>query len=207
MKLMFTLAALGAISVLSATTCPYGGRGNFQNRGYYNQQGYNAPRGNYADEDGYNDDNSRGYRDQQGYYDDSESYRQNRHPRYWDNQQGYNDNRQNRYSNQDYMESRKYAFGSEASTQDAQMNMNAGQDAAANDADKQLNSKIRERLSSARIKGYETLVFRTNNGVVIISGAVDSPDDMQKINEKLKDIRGIKSLRNQVITKQQQQRN
>ncbi|HEY4832278.1 MAG TPA: BON domain-containing protein [Waddliaceae bacterium] len=224
MKKILTLAALGSISFLSAATCQYGNNQSYQqsqDRGYYNQRGgyqgrnWQQENDDYDNSPGYDkqpktsqqnyNDNPRGYyrshpgnyNNQQGYYRNSQNNWGN------DNQQGYNDNRQNRsdyYSNQGYPESRKNTYGS--SSQDSQMN--AAQDSAANDTDQQLNAKIREKLSGARIKGYETLVFRTNNGVVIISGAVESPEDVQKINEKLKDLKGIKSLKNQVMAKQQQ---
>jgi len=48
-------------------------------------------------------------------------------------------------------------------------------------------------------KDYETLVIRTNNGIVVIRGTVDKPEDIQKINDQIKNIEGIRSINNQLI--------
>jgi osmotically-inducible protein OsmY len=76
------------------------------------------------------------------------------------------------------------------------------QDYAATDSDRTLNAKIREKLGSGWFtKGYETVILRTKDGTVTISGIVGSYDDVNKINEKLKDVDGIKNLNNQVSVK------
>ena len=71
-------------------------------------------------------------------------------------------------------------------------------DYAATPADKQINEKIREKLKGGWFsKGYEGIVIRTTNGVVIIAGRVDKPEDIKKINESLKNVEGIRSINNQ----------
>jgi osmotically-inducible protein OsmY len=50
-------------------------------------------------------------------------------------------------------------------------------------------------------KGYETLILRTTNGIVIISGTVDHSDDVQKINDQVKSVEGVKSVNNQLNVK------
>lgn len=73
------------------------------------------------------------------------------------------------------------------------------QDRAASPQDRQLNAKIRDKLGSGWFsKGYETLVIRTNNGVVVISGSVDKIDDAQKIIDQLNEIEGIRAVNNQL---------
>ncbi len=73
------------------------------------------------------------------------------------------------------------------------------QDFASSSQDRELNAKIRDKLSNGWFsKGYETLVIRTTNGVVIISGNVDKPEDVQKINDQVKNIEGVKSVNNQL---------
>lgn len=73
------------------------------------------------------------------------------------------------------------------------------QDFASNSQDRQLNAKIRDKLSNGWFsKGYETLVIRTTNGVVVISGNVDKPEDVQKINDQVKNIEGVRSVNNQL---------
>lgn len=76
---------------------------------------------------------------------------------------------------------------------------NNSKDAAATMQDRQLNAKIRERLGKwmAR-KNIDALVIKTNNGEVVIIGTVDKPEDIQKTNDELKDVDGIKRLDNQL---------
>ncbi|MBA3721660.1 MAG: BON domain-containing protein [Parachlamydiaceae bacterium] len=47
-------------------------------------------------------------------------------------------------------------------------------------------------------KGYKTLVIRTTNGVVVVSGTVDKVEDIQKISNLIKDVEGVKSVDNQL---------
>ena len=72
------------------------------------------------------------------------------------------------------------------------------QDFASNSQDRQLNAEIRDKLSGWFSKGYETLVIKTTNGVVVISGTVDKPEDIQKINDQIRNIEGVKSVNNQL---------
>ncbi len=74
------------------------------------------------------------------------------------------------------------------------------QDKAATNQDRQLNAKIRDKLSGGFLsKDYELLVIKTANGVVVITGTVDKEDDLQKINDKLSTIDGIKRIDNQAV--------
>lgn len=76
------------------------------------------------------------------------------------------------------------------------------QDSAANAQDRQINAKIRDKLGNGYFtKGYEALIIRTNNGFVVISGTVDKVDDIQKINDQVKDVEGVRSVSNQVTAK------
>lgn len=73
------------------------------------------------------------------------------------------------------------------------------QDAASSYEDRQLNAYIRERLSGGWFsKNYETIQLRTSNGVVVISGTLDKPDDIQKINDLLIDIPGARTVNMQI---------
>ena len=48
-------------------------------------------------------------------------------------------------------------------------------DFAATDADRQLNSRIRDKLSNGWFTtGYDTIVLKTTNGVVVVTGTVGS---------------------------------
>lgn len=60
------------------------------------------------------------------------------------------------------------------------------QDFASNSQDRQLNAKIRDKLSNGWFsKGYETLVLKTSNGVVTISGTVDKLEDVKKTSDQI----------------------
>jgi osmotically-inducible protein OsmY len=76
------------------------------------------------------------------------------------------------------------------------------QDTAANQQDRDLNAKIRDKLSGGWFsKGYETIVIKTTNGVVVLSGTVDRIEDGQKIANDIKAIEGVKSVNNQLTVK------
>lgn len=75
------------------------------------------------------------------------------------------------------------------------------QDTAATDADRQINSKLRSKLSGWFTTGYETIVLNTSNGVVTITGFVEKTDDIQKINKDAKNIEGVKTVNNNVNVK------
>lgn len=74
-------------------------------------------------------------------------------------------------------------------------------DSAANQEDRQVNAKIRDQLSGWFSKTNETILIRTANGIVIISGTVEKPEDIQKINDQVKNIEGVKSVNNQLQAK------
>lgn len=75
------------------------------------------------------------------------------------------------------------------------------QDFASTSQDRELNAKIRDKLSGWFSKGYDKLVIRTTNGVVVISGTVDKPEDVQKINDQIKNIEGVRTVNNQLTVK------
>jgi len=80
------------------------------------------------------------------------------------------------------------------------------QDSATSQQDRQINAKIRDKLNGGWFsKGYDALIIKTANGVVIISGTVDKDDDISNIKDKLKDIEGIKSINAQLSAKNNNQ--
>lgn len=89
---------------------------------------------------------------------------------------------------------------SDTHVRDAQKNY--PQDTASTEADRVLNARIRDRISDGWFsKSFEMITLKTNNGVVTIMGVVDSNDDVKKIQDKLKDVEGIRSVNNQLSTK------
>jgi len=78
----------------------------------------------------------------------------------------------------------------------------SSRDFAASPQDKQINDKIRDKLSSGWFsKGYDALIIRTSDGFVVITGTVDSPEDIQKIRERIKGIEGIRTVNTQLNVK------
>lgn len=75
------------------------------------------------------------------------------------------------------------------------------QDAAANDADRQLNAKIRQKLKGWFTNSFDAVVIRTSNGVVVLSGLVKDTDDSKKVEEKVKSIEGVRAVNNQTSVK------
>ena len=76
------------------------------------------------------------------------------------------------------------------------------QDSAATEEDRLLNAKIRDKLSGGFFsKGYETVILRTSNGIVVISGTVDTQDDVQAVHDHVKKVEGVRSVNNQVTVK------
>ncbi|MBA3284810.1 MAG: BON domain-containing protein [Nitrosopumilus sp.] len=76
------------------------------------------------------------------------------------------------------------------------------QDSALTPKDKELNSRIRERLGSwLSSRNVEGMMIKTKNGEVVVIGTVDKPEDIEKVNYQLKNIEGITKVDNQLKVK------
>lgn len=76
------------------------------------------------------------------------------------------------------------------------------QDFASNLQDRQINAKIREKLRNGWFsKNYDTIILKTTNGIVIITGIVDKSEDIKKVNDQVKSVEGVKSVNNQLNVK------
>lgn len=94
------------------------------------------------------------------------------------------------------------SYDAEANSKVKESKENYPQDMGYSNADKKLNAKIREKISDGWItQSYEEIILKTSNGVVIIQGVVGSKDDIDKINQELKNIDGIKTVNNQLQIK------
>lgn len=94
------------------------------------------------------------------------------------------------------------SYDTESNSAIKEAKKNYPQDMANSEADKKLNTKIREKISDGWItQSYEEIILKTRNGIVVIQGVVDSKDDIDAINKKLKDVEGIKSVNNQLQIK------
>lgn len=65
-----------------------------------------------------------------------------------------------------------------------------------------MRSDIQDSLS-----GYDNVNFTLNNGVVTLTGSVRSAQDKQDIEQEIRDIDGVKDVKNQLKVQQQSQRN
>ncbi len=73
------------------------------------------------------------------------------------------------------------------------------QDTAINYQDRQLNAKIRNELNGGWFsKGNTTLVLKTANGVVVMTGNVDRVEDIQKLTDQVKNIEGVQGVNAQL---------
>ena len=73
------------------------------------------------------------------------------------------------------------------------------QDYAASEKDRQLNLRIREKLSTWFTSGYnDTIILKTSNGDVTLEGRVDNPEDIQRIVDSLRRIEGVNNITNRL---------
>ncbi len=212
--------------------CPQPGYGNQQNNRQYNRDYQSGPsandqynnQGRYFDEaienrnsqsdndqdDGDDNDNNDQPNNYQQRGPQSGNYQQGNNPGYNDqrgnmqqrgpgnyqqgNNPGYNDQRGN-------MQQRGPQSGN---YQQGNNDVNAkGIDAATTEQDRQINIKIREKLRNWMAeKNLNALVIKTNNGEVVILGIVDKPEEIQKTNDQIKEIDGVKKVDNQVKLRQ-----
>lgn len=71
-------------------------------------------------------------------------------------------------------------------------------------ADKQLNMKIRDKVSSGWLwNSYSDVVLITSNGDVILEGFVNKPEDQQKILDEIRKVEGVGSVRSNLKFKNQ----
>jgi osmotically-inducible protein OsmY len=197
MKTLSILLILGCAEVLSASY--YQSARDQDNSGYYNS-GYQ---------------NGQGYQGQ-GYYqkvDQSSPYQQvQQNPNDWSrsDQKQYTNPNQVNTSNWDNTVSNAVdpnnLKNNDAKDNDAKDVKNTEnkypQDAAATQEDRLLNAKIREKLNSGWFsKGFDAIVLRTSNGIVLITGTVDKMDDVKKVHEQVKNVDGVREVNNQLTVK------
>ena len=70
------------------------------------------------------------------------------------------------------------------------------QDRFASDADREINNKIRDKISGWFTNEYKNIALNTSNGNVSISGYVDSLDAQKKLTDEVRKIEGVKAVSN-----------
>lgn len=188
MKKLFMLAALGCTAAAFANYGSYNNQPNYQSQGsggYQNQPYYQSQGNTYYQT-----------QPQNSYYDQNSQYNQNQQYN-----QGYSG--QSSGMSSGYISQGDTGSNMPSSMMEMNKTMEAkkGEDAASTPEDKEINRKIRDKLSNLGIKGYETIFIRTQNGIVMISGSVDKVDDLLKIRDQVKSVEGVKSVNNQVTAK------
>jgi len=78
------------------------------------------------------------------------------------------------------------------------------QDRYQTDADRQLNARIRGKITGWLSDEYKNVSLNTANGVVTVNGSVDSEEANRKLTEEVRKIDGVKSVNNmaRVVKKQ-----
>lgn len=75
-------------------------------------------------------------------------------------------------------------------------------DIAANSADKQLNEKIRDKVSRGWLwDSYKDVTLNTNDGVVTLEGQVGKTSDQEKLVNEIQKIEGVKSVNSRLVIK------
>lgn len=77
------------------------------------------------------------------------------------------------------------------------------QDSYSSEVDRQLNGKIREKITGWFTDNYKDIALNSNNGVVTVSGFVKSNDDINKLVNEIRKIDGVRSVNSNVQIKQQ----
>jgi len=72
-------------------------------------------------------------------------------------------------------------------------------DTTTTESDRQINAKIREKLSRWMSNGYnDAIILRTDNGLVIVVGTVKNSDDIQKVVDQIKKVEGVRKISTQL---------
>lgn len=80
------------------------------------------------------------------------------------------------------------------------------QDQAGTDADREINRKIRSKITGWFTDNYKNIALDTSNGVVTLNGFVKSDDQNAKLINEIRNINGVKSINDHIQIKQQPQR-
>ncbi len=66
--------------------------------------------------------------------------------------------------------------------------------------DEDINNDIKSTVGTGWFtKGYENVSFSVNNGVVTLTGSVNSQDDKDKLQDSLSKLKGVKQINNQIL--------
>ncbi len=201
MKKLFTLIALGSVTLVSAGQ-QYQQQGNQQyyqnpnqNQQYYQQQGNQQYNQNSNQNQQYYQQQAsqQGNSNQQYYQQGEQTYNQNRSYNQQQNNQPYNQDQQyDQSQGQQWGNDNNYAYQA-----------NAGQRSA---SDQEIYKKVQDTLGSGWFsKGFQNVSFDVNNGVVNLTGSVDTIENKNKIDDSVKKIDGVRQVNNQLVVAKETQ--
>lgn len=162
----------------------YDGQNRYDGRYRYQYDNRDQSRQGY----GYGSQYQYGDRDGQGYGSQYQYGDQDQNGQGYGSQYRYDDRNQNRqgYNSQ-------YQYGDRS--------QNRQQQAGQLGQDQELRNEIQDYMSD-----YRNVNFTLNNGVVTLSGTVSSAEDKKSIEQDIRDMDGVKQVKNQLRVQEQSQR-
>ncbi|MCB1113359.1 MAG: BON domain-containing protein [Chlamydiia bacterium] len=82
----------------------------------------------------------------------------------------------------------------------AQANTKYPLDTAKTFKDKELNNKIRTKIEGWFADDYRGVILKTDNGIVVISGNIESDDLSNDLAEQVRKMEGVRQVRNKLQT-------
>lgn len=201
MKKSLSFIALGSFSLLSADQYYSNQPNQNQNQAY---QGYTQP--NYSGQPGqqvYYQDPQSNYNNQQYYqnqpqqqqnynYDNSQMNRnQQNQPNFQPNNPS---NPSNQFSPSQQLQQRPIAGNIQVNLHDDK-SANAQQQSAGDD---EISKNVQETIYGWFSSGNKNVAFEVNDGVVTLTGIVNSPEEKSKIEDSVKKIKGVKQVNNKI---------
>lgn len=158
--------------------------------GYYDSQSYQGQRGCTQQNGYYNQGPAQYYSQPQGPY-----YYEGHQDNYPQGEQGrwQQDQRQRRDQGYGYQGPR---YGYEGSDQNQPMNQNAPRDGQIDD--QKISNDVQDELNTWFSNAYKKITFTVNQGAVTLRGTVETQKDRAAIVDKVRKIKGVRSVNNQI---------
>lgn len=174
----------------------YNSQDNYQNQNNsmknYNQQPGTSQK--YYSQQPYSNSSQNNYNQNQ--YETGQNYQQSGYNLTSQNDPNYNQqNRSTVDSNRSYNDNRS---GKPVDFSSADKYPN---DTYATESDHEINARIRKKFSGWISDKYKYIILRTNNGIVVIEGYVDSDNEKNKLADEIITVEGVRSAQNNAQVK------
>ncbi len=109
--------------------------------------------------------------------------------------------------NDSYSRQRTYSYNDSQTANDTTATSQSSpndfpQDRGTTESDKQLNQKIRDKVSRGWVtNSFKDVALNTNNGYVTLDGVVESPSELKKLVEKIQKIDGVRGVQSNLSVK------